>query len=298
MADSLSILRRSIKNVEDLRAVVKTMKAMSAATITQFEQAIISLQDYYRSVELALSVSFRETPPSDSLETQSTVPPKKKVGMVVLGSDQGMVGQFNEEVAAAASQHLTNETYPIKLWVVGERVQTRLENLGQGVAKAFQAPQAIDAIAPLVSALLLEIESEYTAGEVTEVIVFRNLPHARSNYTTAWKRILPLDEDWRREVSKTAWPTNTPRPEMLDSGESAQASLISEYLFVSLYQLCAESSTAENAARLTAMQRAEKNIDDRRDRLALEYNHTRQSIIDEELFDLISGFEMLSGKNR
>ena len=58
MANSLSILRRKIKNVEDLRAVVKTMKAMSAATITQFEQAIIALQDYYRSVELALSVCF------------------------------------------------------------------------------------------------------------------------------------------------------------------------------------------------------------------------------------------------
>ena len=69
--------------------------------------------------------------------------------------------------------------------------------------------------------------------------------------------------------------------------------LISEYLFVSLFKACAESLASENASRLEAMQRAEKNIGDLLDDLNKKYHRLRQSSIDEELFDVVSGFEAL-----
>jgi len=71
--------------------------------------------------------------------------------------------------------------------------------------------------------------------------------------------------------------------------------LVSELLFLSLYQACVESLAAENGARLTAMQRAEKNIEDRIREFRLAFNRGRQASIDEELFDLQSGFEALKG---
>jgi F-type H+-transporting ATPase subunit gamma len=67
-------------------------------------------------------------------------------------------------------------------------------------------------------------------------------------------------------------------------------------LFVSIYRACAQSLAAENAARLASMQRAEKNIDDMKDDLLKQYHHVRQSSIDEELFDVISGAEELNRK--
>lgn len=69
--------------------------------------------------------------------------------------------------------------------------------------------------------------------------------------------------------------------------------LIHEYLFVSLYKACAESLASENTSRLRAMQRAEKNIDELLDNLSHDFHQMRQSLIDEELFDVISGFEAL-----
>ena len=69
--------------------------------------------------------------------------------------------------------------------------------------------------------------------------------------------------------------------------------LISEYLFISLFKACAESLASENASRLDAMQRAEKNIGDLLDDLNKKYHRLRQSSIDEELFDVVSGFEAL-----
>lgn len=69
--------------------------------------------------------------------------------------------------------------------------------------------------------------------------------------------------------------------------------LIKEYLFMLLYKSLAGSLSSENASRLSAMQRAEKNIDETLDDLNGRYNRLRQSKIDEELFDLVSGFEAL-----
>jgi quercetin 2,3-dioxygenase len=68
-----------------------------------------------------------------------------------------------------------------------------------------------------------------------------------------------------------------------------------EYLFISLFRACAESLASENASRLAAMERADKNINELLEQLQGTFHRLRQSGIDEELFDVISGFEALVG---
>lgn len=74
--------------------------------------------------------------------------------------------------------------------------------------------------------------------------------------------------------------------------------LIREYLFVSIFSVCTESLASENTSRLAAMQRADKNIEELLEKLKVNYHRLRQGSIDEELFDVISGFEALSRKER
>ena len=80
----------------------------------------------------------------------------------------------------------------------------------------------------------------------------------------------------------------------MGGGTATLRALIREYLFVSLFRACAESLASENASRLAAMQRADKNIDELLENLNGTFHRLRQSGIDEELFDVISGFEALS----
>ena len=84
------------------------------------------------------------------------------------------------------------------------------------------------------------------------------------------------------------------RPEVLGVGSATLRALIREYLFVSLFRACAESLASENASRLAAMDRADHNIDDLLKTLQGSYHRLRQSAIDEELFDVIAGFDALS----
>jgi len=89
------------------------------------------------------------------------------------------------------------------------------------------------------------------------------------------------------------WPTGN-LPEVRGEGAQTLRALVREYLFVSLFRACAESLASENASRLAAMQRAEKNIDELLEDLNRNFHRLRQSSIDEELFDVISGFEALA----
>ena len=74
--------------------------------------------------------------------------------------------------------------------------------------------------------------------------------------------------------------------------------LIREYLFISLFRASAESLASENASRLAAMERADKNIKDLLEQLHGKFHRLRQSGIDEELFDVVSGFEALTTPKR
>lgn len=79
----------------------------------------------------------------------------------------------------------------------------------------------------------------------------------------------------------------------MDSGEPTPQALIREYLFISLFRACTESLASKNASRLAAMQRAEKNIDELLEDLNQTFHRQRQTGIDEELFDVIAGYELL-----
>jgi F-type H+-transporting ATPase subunit gamma len=154
-------------------------------------------------------------------------------------------------------------------------------------------PNSIKAITPLVGQILVESEAYRSQGEVTELHLFYNRPASGAVYAPVSQRLLPLDENWRRKLAELPWPSGN-LPEVMGGGSTTLRTLIREYLFVSLFRACAESLASENASRLTAMQRADKNIDELLGELNGTFHRLRQSGIDAELFDVISGFEALS----
>lgn len=291
MADSIPALRHRIKTAEDMGSVVKTMKAMAAASISQFEQATAALGGYSESVNLALSVYFRQN--SSDQAANLSHPDEGRDALLVFGTDQGMAGQFNESLATEIVSRFARAPAPPLIWTVGERIQYRLEDSGLPVARVFSTPNSIDAVAPLISEVLREIEEAWFHSRLSVVEFCHNYPLSRINYDTRWGRLLPLDRNWENSLRDLPWPTNY-LPELIHESPGTLASLISEYLFVSLFKACTESVTAENGARLSAMQRAEKNIDERLREFSLAFNRQRQKAIDEELFDLVSGFEALT----
>ena len=268
------------------------MKALAASSIGQYEKSVRALGDYYRTVELGLSACFREAEPAVSPVERKGHTDAGAIGAVVFGSDQGLVGQFNDIVADYAIKALAALPGKPKVWAVGERVHARLADAGMKPIGLFAVPSSVKAITPLVGQIQIESEEHRAEGEYAELYVFHNRPKSGALYEPVSQRLLPLDAQWQQGLAKVPWPTKT-LPEVMCGGSATLRALIREYLFISLFRACAESLASENESRLAAMQRADKNIDDLLETLHGTFHRLRQSGIDEELFDVISGFEAL-----
>ncbi len=291
MSDTLETLRGKIGGAEDLETVVRSMKALAASSIGQYEKSVLAVGEYFHTVEMGLSVCLRQSGLEKSGEEMQAKP--NVVNAIVFGSDQGLVGQFNDVLTAFVVQTLAPLPGRKNVWAVGERVHGRLAETSLVPSGLFAVPTSVGAITPLVSQILLEIESQRGSEEDVPLYLFHNGPLSGTLYTPQSLQILPLDAAWQGRVKALPWP-NAALPEVLGDQKSTLLALIDGYLFVSLFRACAESLASENASRLAAMQRAEKNINSLLGSLHQTFNRQRQDAIDEEMFDVISGFEAQS----
>ncbi len=292
MIESVASLRHKIASAGDLESVVRTMKAMAASSIGQYENAVHSLDDYYRTVQLGLAACFQQ---EQAVAAASRIQLNETgaIGAIVFGSDQGLVGQFNDVMVDFTVETLAKLPGKKTVWSVGERIRARLAETDLLPAQGFNLPNSINAITPLVGKILIEMDAQRESGSISQVFLFHNRPQSGAIYTPVSQQLLPLDETWRHNLVNIRWPTKN-LPEVMNSREPTLRALIREYLFVTLFRACAESLASENASRLAAMQRAEKNIEELQEDLNRTFHRLRQSDIDEELFDVISGFEALN----
>jgi F-type H+-transporting ATPase subunit gamma len=296
MSGSTQSLRKKIEGAGDLESVVRSMKALAASSIGQYEKAVQALDDYYRTVELALAVCLLRQAASSPPATDGAPRRATAIGAVIFGSDQGLVGRFNEVLLESALHTLAARPGRIaKIWAVGERIHALLAETDLPSPALLPVPGSVGGIAPLVGRILLEIETAREQGEISEVYLFHNHPKSGAVYAPISKRLLPLDQLWRDKLAALPWPTKL-LPEVIEDAARALPAFIREYLFVLLFQACAESLASENASRLAAMQRADKNIGEILEELNRRFHRIRQESIDEELFDVISGYAALSEK--
>jgi F-type H+-transporting ATPase subunit gamma len=286
-------LRRKIDSAGALGGVVRSMKALAASGIGQYENAVDSLNHYYRTVELGLAACFR-------LSAGEVSPSPKKsrgpgpVGIVIFGSDQGLVGQFNELLVEFTLRELKSIAGKIThIWAIGQRAHALMTDSGFAQASLLSVPTTVYGITPLVGEVLIEIEAARERNGVEEVYVFHNRPKSGSIFEPVRRRLLPLDRVWQNSLVALPWPTKS-LPEVIGGAQFVLPAFIRGYLFVLLFQACAESLASENACRLAAMERAEKNIVEVLDKLNRAFHRIRQESIDEELFDVISGYEAQS----
>lgn len=267
------------------------MKSLAASTIGQYEKSVLALADYQRTIELGLSVCLRRNalPPPPLTKPQGRA---GAISAIVFGSDQGMVGQFNDQIADFAIKTLAAMPGKAIAWVVGERARARLDDAGMPLIALFPVPNSVKAITPLIARILDDCENRRDRGEIDEFYLFYNRPTSGTACAPVSQRLLPLDEIWFSERAALPWPTAN-LPEIIGNATMTIRALIREYLFVSLFRACAESLASENSSRLSAMRRAEKNIDELMEELNRSFHQLRQSGIDSELFDVISGYESL-----
>lgn len=299
--ENIEEIRRRIKNAGDLHAIVRTMRALAMTSIRQYERAVESLADYYRTTELGLNVVL-----TTAVRKGYVLPPAPRkpvadqgTGILVFGSDQSMCGQFNEQIADFTAQKLDRLGIPahnLHVIAIGARVVPPLAEQGIEASDLFSVPGSVAGITPMVQELLLRSEQwQNPAAQpvIEQVFLFYNQLQSTIAYRPRMQRLLPINLKQLRHLEKQPWPSPV-LPTFSMEWQPLFLALLREHLFVSLFRAFAESLASENAARLVSMQAAERNIEERLDELHKLYHHQRQNAITSELMDIISGFELLN----
>lgn len=288
MSEALELLGRRLHTAAELKSVVRTMKSLAAVSIIPYENAVRSLTEYYNTVELGLIACLQRVVANSHKEwlNQTAV----RADIIVFGSDQGMVGQFNEALAEMVLSELKSIPGRKVIWPVGERIAWQFSGADVDLMPIYSVPDTVADITPLTTALLDAIGRKGKKRESTQVILFHNRSVGSKTYQPLRQRLSPFDREWLQDLAARKWPTKM-IPQVMPVEAETLAIFLQEYLFVSLFRACAESLASESASRLAAMQLAERKIGDLIDDLQLEFNQARQNSIDEELFDLVTGYE-------
>jgi F-type H+-transporting ATPase subunit gamma len=286
-------IKRRIGNVEDLLSIVETMKMMAAINIRHYEQTVEAINEYGRTVDQGFQVLFMRPPGEPSpLKTQT----EGRTGAIIFGSDQGMCGQFNEQIASFARQALADlDVRPSDRMVLalGTRLAAHYESINWPVDDAWLVPSSVKGITPLVQDIVLKIDKWRATEGVSQVLLFYNRPLSSAGYESHLFRLLPLDWDAFRRLANEEWPSRS-LPQFTSDWAELLAVLLRQYLFVSIYRAFAESLMSENASRLMTMQAAERNIEEHLEELNTQFHQQRQQSITAELLDIIAGFESVT----
>ena len=288
----MEALKKKIQSAQELFTLVRTMKALAAVNIRQYETALTSLRDYFAAVETGLQAVL----PMRPRVSKKNMRGEQTLGYIIFGSDQGMCGSFNEQVietARGAIKDAQRDGNIVTVMTVGERMAYAFED---ELYQAFSLPAQVRGITTSVQEILAAMDRWQQEKKPTKIHIIYNQPRHSTGFHTVLTQLLPIDETWFNQVAHQKWPSKQ-IPLMTMENTVLLSRFIAQYLFASLHRVFAESLAAENAGRLAAMQAAEKNIEELLGELTGQYNKERQSQITEELLDIIAGFDTIK-KNK
>jgi len=289
---TLEEIQKRINNIQDLYSIVRTMKVLASISIRQYEKAVESLVDYSRTTEMGLQVLLRNRA---ALMESKTKKLERNYGVIIIGSDQGMCGQFNEQITSYTLNRLERMDIPKdrrSVFVLGSRVVSRLESMGQPVDHFLPVPSSVEGIRPTVQDLLWQIERWREIEERDTMYIFHNHLVSSSQSRPRTTRFWPIDPEDFRFLEKRAWPTNNV-PTYTMPWQDLFSAILHQYLYTTISLVLAESLASENTHRLLSMQVAERNIEDKIAEFTSIYHQQRQNSITSELLDVVSGFEIL-----
>jgi len=269
------------------------MKMVAAAKLRRAQEAAESGRPYaarMRSVIASLAAKADKASASPLLVGREDV---KTHLLVIISADKGLCGGFNGSVARLARQQMTRlqgEGKKVQVYVVGRKAA---DNLGSEIAdKTFARIEGVQggviqyASAADISAKIIAGFEEGSFDSVS--MIYNQFVNAITQKVTH-SSLIPAEVDASDDASDAQASFYDYEPEEAE----ILGALLPQNLSTQIFSALLESSAAELAARMTAMDNATRNAGDMIDRLTLVYNRTRQANITKELIEIISGAEAL-----
>ena len=287
---SLKDLKTRINSVKSTQKITSAMKMVAAAKLRRAQDSAEKGRPYADRMQQIVN--------SLSSKADLTSAPQLLVGngkdsthlLVVVSADRGLCGGFNGAITRQTRTEvarLRGEGKTVKLLMVGRKSADALRReLGDSYIDSLEGIQGTAVEYADAASIGDTVRNGFEAGEFDVcTVIFNKFKSAISQEVTL-KRLIPAEvvEGGEEDDGGVSYEYEPDEEELL-------AAVLPRNISTQVYSALLESSAAELAARMTAMDNATRNAGDLIERLTLVYNRTRQATITKELIEIISGAE-------
>jgi F-type H+-transporting ATPase subunit gamma len=279
-------LKRRIRSVRNTQQITRAMKFVAAARLRRAQERALAMRPYAHALtEVVRSAALRIPPDAHSVLRQR---PEEKILLLVVSGERGLCGAFNSNVLRRAIEFLRTRpaAESAEVMALGRKGRDALRKQRWTISAEYvdigarvQAERAAE-----ITKLVMD---RYRAGEIDAVYVLFNEFKSVLAQIVRLEKLLPIQPaEAGAETEGGALPVEylyeQPVGELLDR-------LLPRYVEAQIFRALAESSAAEHAARMTAMDSATTNARELIDKLTLYMNKVRQAAITKEIIEVVSG---------
>jgi F-type H+-transporting ATPase subunit gamma len=279
--------RRRIRSVKNTQQITRAMKFVAAARLRRAQEAALAARPYATELARVLrSIMSRIDQPEHTLLARR---PEERILVVILTGERGLAGAFNSNILRKANEFLRPyKSKKISVIPVGKKGRDSLKKAGFTFAAEY-----VNVLARVNFGTARDIASVitelYAKEEIDAVyIVFSEFKTVMTPNLVV-EKLLPVEptrpEEETKEEKASAqvdYIYEQPKEQLLDK-------LLPRYVETQILRAMLESSAAEHAARMTAMESATKNAGDVIEALTLHMNKVRQAAITKEIIEIVSG---------
>ena len=291
---NLRDIRNRISSVNNTQQITKAMKMVAAAKLRKAQTRMISTRPFASKMNEVVGKLVSGDLSDQPLMRSSEVP--KLVLVIVVGSDRGLCGAFNNNLFKVVEKEIQETLYThqkngtLELITIGKKATAYFKKRSYHIVQ--EVPGFFDRIEyEETSSLMNGVIQRFVAGEIDRVHIAYNEFKSVIAQNRIVKEVLPI------------------RPENLlmeDSGKVETIDYLYEnepkqilnvllplYLVMELWRAVLESNASEQGARMAAMDSATENAKELEQELRLKYNQARQSAITTEISEIVSGAQAL-----
>jgi F-type H+-transporting ATPase subunit gamma len=291
---SLKDLKTRINSVKSTQKITAAMKMVAAAKLRRAQDAAESGRPYSTRMRQVIGNLASKADAASASQLLVGNGKDKTHLLVVMSADRGLCGGFNGTVTRQTRAEVTRlraENKNVKLLMVGRKSADALRReFGDLYIDRYEGLQGTSVNYSDAAKIADSIRTGFEAGEFDVcTLIFNKFKNAITQEITL-TQLIPAEVDNSEAGDGDAVALSY---EYEPEEDELLASLLPRNLSTQIYGALLESSAAELAARMTAMDNATRNAGELIDRLTLVYNRTRQANITSELIEIISGAEAI-----
>jgi len=280
--------RRRIRSVKSSQQITRAMKFVAAARLRRAQEAALAARPYAKELARVLRSTMEriESPEHPLLAKR----PEERILVIVMSGERGLAGAFNSNILRKAYELIrSKQGKKVVVLPVGKKGRDSLRRAGfEFVGEFVNVLARVDYgvardIANLVAGLYIkdEIDAVYMVFSEFKSVVAPVL---------AVEKLLPVEKIVEEGEEKKGEDESTKIDYIYEQPEQQILSrLLPRYVETQILRAMLESSAAEYAARMTAMEAATKNAGEVIEALTLHMNKVRQAAITKEIIEIVSG---------